>query len=80
LGNTIELLRRRVAGHDTDTAQGTAQIAPYVRVRREFALDLDWSLQTTVERLAPEKGGFTLEVPSEAFGEIRRALPGPLPQ
>jgi len=63
LGNTIELLRRRVAGHDTDTAQGTAQIAPYVRVRREFSLDLDWSLQTTVERLAPEKGGFTLEVP-----------------
>jgi hypothetical protein len=63
LGNTIELLRRRVAGQDTDTAQGTAQIPPYVRVRREFSFDLDWSLQTTVQRLAPEKGGFTLEVP-----------------
>jgi hypothetical protein len=63
LGNTIELLRRRVAGQDTDTAQGTAQIPPYVRVRREFSLDLDWSLRTTVQRLAPEKGGFTLEVP-----------------
>jgi hypothetical protein len=63
LGNTIELLRRRVAGHDSDTHQGAAQFPPYVRVRREFALDLDWSLQTTAERLAPEKGGFTLEVP-----------------
>jgi hypothetical protein len=63
LGNTIELLRRRVAGHDVETSQAAAQFPPYVRVRREFALDLDWSLRTTVERLAPEKGGFTLEVP-----------------
>jgi hypothetical protein len=63
LGNTIELLRRRVAGHDADTPQGSAQFPPYVRIRREFAIDLDWSVQTTVERLAPEKSGFTLEVP-----------------
>jgi hypothetical protein len=63
LGNTIELLRRRMAGHAADTPRGAAQFPPYVRVRREFALDLDWSVQTTVERLAPEKGGFTLEIP-----------------
>ena len=63
LGNTIELLRRRVAGHEGDTSPGAAQFPAYVRIRREFALDLDWSVQTTVERLAPEKGGFTLEVP-----------------
>jgi hypothetical protein len=63
LGNTIELLRRRVMGHEADAPQGAAQFPPYVRVRREFALDLDWSVETTVERLAPEKGGFTLEVP-----------------
>jgi hypothetical protein len=63
LGNTIELLRRRVAGHDADTPRGAVQFPPFVRIRREFSLDLDWSLQTTVERLAPEKGGFTLEIP-----------------
>ena len=63
LGNTIELLRRRVAGHGADASLGTAQFPPYVRIRREFALDLDWSVQSTVERLAPEKGGFTLQVP-----------------
>jgi hypothetical protein len=63
LGNTIELLRRRVVGHDAETPQGAAQFPPYVQVRREFALDLDWTVETTVERLAPEKGGFTLEVP-----------------
>jgi hypothetical protein len=63
LGNTIELLRRRAAGHDADGPLGTAQFPPYVRIRREFALDLDWSVQSTVERLAPAKGGFTLQVP-----------------
>jgi hypothetical protein len=63
LGNTIELLRRRAADHDADTLQGAGQFSPFVRVHREFTLDLDWSLQTTVERLAPEKGGFTLEIP-----------------
>ncbi len=62
-GNTIELLRRRIAGRDADAPQGASQFPPYVRIRREFALDLDWSVQTTVERLAPEKGGFTLEIP-----------------
>jgi hypothetical protein len=63
LGNTIELTRRRVGGSAVDSQQGTAQFAPFVRIRREFTLDLDWSLQTTVQRLAPEKGGFTLEIP-----------------
>lgn len=63
LGNTIELLRRHAAGHDADTLRGDAQFPPYVRIHREFTLGLDWSLQTTVERLAPEKGGFTLEIP-----------------
>jgi hypothetical protein len=63
LGNTLELLRRRTAGDDADALQGAARFPPFVRVRREFTLDLDWTLQTTVERLAPEKGGFTLEIP-----------------
>jgi hypothetical protein len=63
LGNTLELLRRRTAGHDADPLQAGARFPPFVRVHREFTLDLDWTLQTTVERLAPEKGGFTLEIP-----------------
>jgi len=63
LGNTIELVRRRLAGNDAGVPQGAAQFPPYVRVRRQFSLGLDWSVQTTVERLAPEKGGFTLEIP-----------------
>ncbi len=63
LGNTLELLRRRAAGQESEPSLGGSQFPPFVRIHREFSLDLDWSLQTTVERLAPEKGGFTLEVP-----------------
>ena len=63
LGNTIELLRHHAVGHGTDTLQGGVQFPPYVRVHRAFDLGLDWTVQTTVERLAPEKGGFTLEIP-----------------
>lgn len=63
LGNTLELVRRRTAGHETDAVQGSVQFPPFVRIRRAFTLDLDWSLDTTIERLAPEKGGFTLEIP-----------------
>jgi hypothetical protein len=63
LGNTIGLLRRPLAGHAADTAQAGTQFPPFVRIRREFTFDLDWSLQTTVQRLAPERGGFTLEIP-----------------
>ena len=63
LGNTIELLRRRAAGRDAETPHGAVQFPAYVRIRREFSLDLDWSLQTTIERLAPDKGGFTLAIP-----------------
>lgn len=63
LGNTVELVRRRRAGHEAEAAQGPVQFPPFVRIRRAFALDLDWSLETTVERLAPEKGGITLEIP-----------------
>jgi hypothetical protein len=63
LGNTIELQRRRVAGQDADAPRGAVEFPPFVHIHREFFLNLDWSLQTTVERLAPEKGGFTLEIP-----------------
>lgn len=62
LANTLELVRRKAAvgGEASETS---AQFAPFVRVRRQVALDLDWSVATTIERLAPEKGGFTLHVP-----------------
>jgi hypothetical protein len=63
LGNTLELVRSRAASGGTAASQGPSQFAPYVRVRRHFDLNLDWLIETRVERMAPEKGGFTLQLP-----------------
>jgi hypothetical protein len=62
LGNTLQLTRRTPSGRDSATS-GSEQLAPYVRVRRDFILGLDWSIETHVERIAPEHGGFTLDIP-----------------
>jgi len=63
VANTLELVRRRVAAGGADASETSAQFPPFVRVRRAFQFDLDWSIATSVERLAPEKGGFTLQLP-----------------
>jgi hypothetical protein len=62
LGNTLQLTRRQSAAHE-GTASPADRFSPFVRVIREFKLALDWSVQTRVERIAPERGGFTLEIP-----------------
>ena len=62
LANTLELVRRKAAAGG-DASETSAQFAPFVRVRRQIQLDLDWSMVTYIERLAPQKGGFTLQMP-----------------
>ncbi len=63
LGNTLQLTRHQSTAHEGAGPQGSDRFSPYVRVRREFNLALDWSVATRVERIAPERGGFTLEIP-----------------
>jgi hypothetical protein len=36
---------------------------PFVRLHRRLALDLEWSVSNTIERIAPTQGAFTLEIP-----------------
>lgn len=59
---TLALVRAR-----SDTAELPAasaqQFAPFVRVLRTVTFNLDWQVETWVERLAPDEGGFTVEVP-----------------
>jgi hypothetical protein len=62
LTNVLELVRQRTASAN-DALSAPTQFAPFVRVRRLVNLDLDWQVTTVVERLAPEKGAFALEVP-----------------
>jgi len=63
LGNTLQLARHQSAANEGTAPQGADRFSPYVRVRREFNLALDWSVVTRVERIAPARGGFTLEIP-----------------
>ena len=65
LTETLTLVRARAGGDQTATT--TAQrFPPYVRVHRALDLDLEWSIETTVERLAPREGGFTVSLPTIA--------------
>ena len=62
IANTLELVRHHQAG-ESASLEKSAQAAPYVRVHRHVRLDLDWSVTTTVERLSPAHGGFSLTIP-----------------
>ncbi len=62
LAETLTLARAREAG-STPTSTSAQQFAPYVSVDRSLSLALDWSVTTTITRLAPKEGGFTTTVP-----------------
>lgn len=55
--------RRGTADAGPDDAAATQQFPPYVRLLRQVNLDLDWSVVSQAQRMAPAAGGFTLELP-----------------
>lgn len=63
LGDTVTLSREREAGSASPIRGGTQQFPPYVQVERSLAFDLEWRVLTTVRRLAPAEGGFSVRVP-----------------
>ena len=66
LTETLTLVRSRDSSDPVQAAGGAQQFAPYVRVERRLQLDLEWTIHTTVHRLAPREGGFTVSVPTIA--------------
>ena len=60
----------------SDAVRTNLAAAPFVRVQRVFDLDREWSVQTTVQRVAPAEGGFEVEV---ALLPGERILDEPLP-
>ncbi|HEU4670506.1 MAG TPA: hypothetical protein VFR91_07345 [Dyella sp.] len=70
LGDSLALSRMRAAP-DGSALAVAQRLPPYVRVIRQLAFGVDWQVRTTVERLAPEQGGFSVDVP---------LLPGEHPQ
>lgn len=67
LSSAIEFTRQRVAANTNDARAASldrgAEFPAFVRVTRDFSLDLDWSVATLVERIAPERGSIAVEVP-----------------
>jgi hypothetical protein len=62
LTNTLELVRKSGPGQAT-RLEASMQYPPFVRVTRRIELGIDWGIHTVVERLAPERGAFTVVVP-----------------
>ena len=68
LADSVSLIRpaRAASGRGPDAGAGRTpgeEFPPFVRVTRELLLGLDWTVTTTVERLAPAQGAFTLRLP-----------------
>ncbi len=62
LGDSIALQRMRTAtdGKDLPPAQS---FPPYVRLTRSLQLGVDWTVENTVERIAPQDSGFSVTLP-----------------
>ncbi len=65
VSGALDLNRRPRAGARATslTPAGSEDFPAFVRVIRDFRLDLDWSMTTTVERVAPPSAAFTVAVP-----------------
>jgi hypothetical protein len=62
LNSSLQLTRRTTAGA-TERMGVSQRFPPFVRIHRQVFMGLDWTATTTVERLAPEEGAFTLRLP-----------------
>ncbi|MGH8171735.1 MAG: hypothetical protein ACREPX_01230, partial [Rhodanobacteraceae bacterium] len=59
---TLTLVRAHATGAEP-ASTGAQQFAPFVRIDRSLILGLDWIVNTSATRLAPQEGGFTVRVP-----------------
>ncbi|KAA0071153.1 hypothetical protein [Rhodanobacter sp. T12-5] len=62
LGDSVALQRMHadVDGNGLPPAQS---FPPYVRLTRSLQLGIDWTVDNTVERIAPQDGGFSVTLP-----------------
>jgi hypothetical protein len=63
LSGSLELVRRRAATQGAAALENASEFPAFVRVIREFNLDLDWTVTTSVVRVAPAQAAMTVDVP-----------------
>ena len=62
ISGALELVRRRTDATQSPV-QSVGEFPPFVHVRRHFDLGLEWTLSSTVERIAPERAALSVRVP-----------------
>ena len=64
LSGSLQLTRLQSAsGSDGAVRWESSRFPPFVEVSRTLQMDLDWTVRTTVTRIAPTQGALTLELP-----------------
>ena len=63
LSGSLQVTRLQTADGGDAVRWESSRFPAFARVTRHIAMDLDWHVQTTVERVAPLEGALTLEVP-----------------
>ncbi len=62
LAGSLELIRRRTDGSAASDL-APSEFAPFVRVTRTFRFDLDWSIHSEVQRIAPRAAPLQVQIP-----------------
>ena len=63
VSGSLELARERDAARSSTTLEAGAEFPAFVRVDRVFNLDLDWTVDTFVTRIAPQRAALSVEIP-----------------
>ena len=63
VSGSLELARERAAERSGDALEAGAEFPAFVRVDRVFNLDLDWTIDTYVSRIAPQRAALSVEIP-----------------
>ena len=63
VAGSLELTRERAAQRAGATLEAGSEFPAFVRVARSFNLDLDWTLDTNVWRIAPQRAAVSLSIP-----------------
>ena len=63
MSGALELARKRAVGTTPSPGARQEEFPPFVEVNRLFHLSRDWTVSTTVTRIAPKSAAFTVSLP-----------------
>ena len=63
VAGSLELVRERSAQRTGPELSAGSEFPAFVRVERVFNLDLDWTVDTQVSRVAPQRAAVSVEIP-----------------